>query len=113
MAEAIEQRRVELHLSPGRFARESGLTPAGLLPIRRGYRRNYADDTKTGVARALHWPWDAIDRLMAGESPDTFAPVPAEVPTLEAAIDADPVLNDDQKAMMVAMYRAAVGQART
>lgn len=73
MAEAIERRRRELGLSPGDFATAAGLTRQGLDPVRKGYRRAYQDKVRLGVARALAWPLDAIDRLLAGEDPATFA----------------------------------------
>jgi DNA-binding XRE family transcriptional regulator len=72
MAEAIEARAMELGLTPGTFAESAGVTRQGLAPIRRGYRRQYQAKLKLGVARALAWPPDAIDRLMAGDDPATF-----------------------------------------
>ncbi|QXC59363.1 hypothetical protein KSP35_13215 [Aquihabitans sp. G128] len=77
MAEAIEQRRKELGMSPGDFTAATGLTGPGVMPVRKGYRRQYQDRVKLGVARALQWPPDAIDRLMAGEDPDPRPPGPA------------------------------------
>lgn len=69
MAQAIEDRRVELELSPGALAEAAGITRAGLVPVRKGYRRQYQDKVKLGVARALRWEPDAIDRLLKGEKP--------------------------------------------
>lgn len=67
MAEAIEARRLARGLSPGQFARDAGLTAQGLVPVRRGYRREYHDKVRVGVARALHWPLDWYDRIRDGE----------------------------------------------
>lgn len=69
MAEAIATRMVELGLSPGMFATAANVTPAGLAPVRKGYRRQYQTKLKVGVARALRWENDAVDRLLAGEHP--------------------------------------------
>lgn len=75
MAEAVEARRVARGLSPGQFAREAGLTAQGLVPVRRGERREYHDKVRVGVARALHWPLDWYDRIRDGQDglllPDT------------------------------------------
>lgn len=69
MVEAIERRRVQLGLGPGEFARAAGITPQGLAPVRAGKRRAYMDKVRFGVARALAWEPDAIDRLLRGEDP--------------------------------------------
>lgn len=76
MADAIEARRLARQLSPGAFARAAGLTTQGLVPVRRGLRRDYHDKVRTGVARALGWPLDWYDRLQAGDTdlPDTEHP---------------------------------------
>lgn len=76
LGEAIEARRLELGLSPGQFAERADLTAQGLAPIRKGYRRNYQTKLKVGVARALGWPMDAVDRLLAGEDPAGFDTIP-------------------------------------
>lgn len=74
MAEAIEARRKELNLSPGQFAKDAGVTPQGLRAVRRGFRRNYQHKLKVGVARALRWQDDSIDRLLAGDPPVELPP---------------------------------------
>jgi transcriptional regulator with XRE-family HTH domain len=78
MADAIERRRRERGLSPSDFAREAGVTLAGLAPLRSGKRRNYMHRLKVGVAHALWWPEDAVDRLLDGEDPKTFEEVRPE-----------------------------------
>lgn len=70
VAEAIERRRNELGLTVTQMVQRSGLTAPGLLPLRKGERRNYADVTKFGLAKALNWPLNAVDRLLSGEMPD-------------------------------------------
>lgn len=75
MSEAIEARRKWRGLSPTELARESGVTLQGLGPIRAGYKRNYLHKSKVGLARALWWPDDAIDRLMDGEDAAAFETV--------------------------------------
>src|SRR5689334_1141133 len=69
MAETIEARRRQLQLSPGEFSRRAGITRQGLAPVVKGHRRAYQDRVRFGVARALEWEPDAIDRLLAGEQP--------------------------------------------
>lgn len=69
MAEAIERRMIERGLSPSQFAAAAGVTYQGLLPLRRGERKRYQTKLKLGAARALGWPADAVDRLLAGEVP--------------------------------------------
>jgi hypothetical protein len=75
MADAIEERRVARQLSPGDFARAADLTPQGLVPVRRGQRREYQAKVRHGVARALAWPLDWYDRLLAGEDWHAFPDV--------------------------------------
>lgn len=113
MAEAIEARLQELRLRPGRFAELAGVTLQGLVPIRRGYRRNYQDKVKFGVASALQWPPDAIDRLMDGQAPDPRPPAPADAMSPDeefgfAALDGKP-LTDEEKRAAIAVVRAIRG----
>jgi transcriptional regulator with XRE-family HTH domain len=92
MADAIEQRRVQMGLSPSDFARAAGMTQQGLIPIRHGKRRDYRDKLRLGVARALLWPDDAVDRLLAGEDPATFetrqTPTEERLTRIERHVDA-------------------------
>jgi transcriptional regulator with XRE-family HTH domain len=96
MADAIERRRIELGMTPGEFADAAGLTRQGLNPVRQGRRKAYQDKVKIGVARALRWRGDAIDRLLAGDTPlelDERAPdmgadaVLAEIMTLRDRVE--------------------------
>jgi hypothetical protein len=73
MAQAVETRRRERQLTPGEFAAAAGITAQGLAPVRKGQRRAYQDRVRIGVARALAWPEDWYDRLLAGQ-PVTDAP---------------------------------------
>lgn len=112
MADAIEKRRKDLGMSPGEFAAAAGLTAPGLAPVRKGYRRAYQDKVKLGVARALEWPVDAVDRLLAGErvEPDPpTTPGGAALPPDEefgfAALDGEK-LTDEEKRAAIAVVRA-------
>lgn len=69
MAEAIEGRMRELRMTVGELVERSGVSGMGLMPLRRGHRRNYRDRVKFGVAEALEWPPDAVDRLLEGLPP--------------------------------------------
>lgn len=82
MSEAVEGRRKELRLRPGQFAEMAGLTPQGLDPVRKGYRRSYSDRTINGVADALGWPVDWYDRMLEGEMPETVTADPTTARTV-------------------------------
>jgi transcriptional regulator with XRE-family HTH domain len=69
MAEAIEERRLERGLTLKAFANTAGVTPQGLVPLRKGYRRNYREKLKIGVCTALGWTADSIDLLLNGQPP--------------------------------------------
>lgn len=102
MAEKIEARRLELDLSLQEFADKAGVTRQGLSPYRKGLRRGYQDQAKRGVARALRWRHDAIDRLLAG-----LDPVPLEDEFLEKiarqARHSDPRGSDFKPDLVVAL----------
>lgn len=72
MRRAVEDRRAALDLTPTEFAQAAGLTLEGLARVRRGERRRYQEKTTRGVARALAWPVDWYDRLVAGEDSADF-----------------------------------------
>lgn len=86
MAEAIARRMRELGLRPGSFALAAGVTAQGLTPVRRGYRRDYQDKVRYGVAAALRWEPDALERLMRGEPP---IPLPDDDPNPPVVTAAD------------------------
>lgn len=69
MAEAIEARRIALHRSPGEMVRRSELTAPGLAPMRKGIRKQYRDSSRLGLAKALDWPYRALDFLLEGGDP--------------------------------------------
>lgn len=101
MAEAIDARRRERRLSPSEFAAKAGVTPQGLIAVRRGYRRNYQEKLKLGVANALDWPDDVVDRLLAGET---------EFPTIDR--DAGPHLEDIRDTVLDSMTGASVASVK-
>lgn len=72
MAEAVQKRAQALGLTPKTFAQHAHLTGPGLAHVRAGTRRKYEAKTIQGVARALRWPLDWYDRLVAGEDGDRF-----------------------------------------
>lgn len=69
MADAVEARRIARGLSTGKLAELVGVSRQALVPVRKGLRRDYNDDTIFGVARALRWPVDWYERLKGGEPP--------------------------------------------
>src|SRR4051794_28464518 len=60
-----------------KFADACGLTPQGLLPLRRGEIRAYQDRLTGPVCRTLGWSLDSIERMMAGDDPLEAEPAPA------------------------------------
>lgn len=94
MAEAIERRRKARRLAPSDFARASGLTMQGLAPVRSGVRKGYQEKVRSGVAKALAWPLDWYERLLAGDDPETFPDTehpdrPRSVDDRLSAVEAD------------------------
>lgn len=69
LADAIESRRKELGLTPGQLAQAAGVSAEGLMPLRKGYRKQYQDRLTLAVCRVLGWSADSIDRLLDGEAP--------------------------------------------
>lgn len=69
LRDAVEKRRKELGLGPGALAEAAGVTNEGLMPLRRGYRKQYQERLTAGVCRALGWTTDSIDRILAGGQP--------------------------------------------
>ena len=80
MADYVERRRRQLELTPGDFAERAGLTRQGLDPVRSGIRKDYADKTRFGVARALAWPTDWYERLLDGEDPADWLTTDSHMP---------------------------------
>lgn len=72
MAEAVANRMAQLGLSPTDLERASGLSNPQAKQVRDGVRKNYQHKTRLGIARALRWPLDWYDRLLAGEDASTF-----------------------------------------
>lgn len=69
LRDAVEQRRKALGLGPGALAEAAGVTNEGLMPLRKGYRKQYQERLTAGVCRALGWTTDSIDRILAGDQP--------------------------------------------
>lgn len=77
MAEAINNRIAQREFGTiESLAQAAGLTTEALIPVRKGFRKNYARKTRLGLAKALAWPLDWYERLLAGDDP-------AEFPTVE------------------------------
>lgn len=69
LARCIEQRMVELDLSPTDLAAETGLTLQALANVRKGLRRRYQRRLTGPLTRALGWSPDSITRAMDGRPP--------------------------------------------
>lgn len=110
VAAAIEQRRTELGLTVGQMVERSGVTAPALAPLRSGEKKRYNDATKFGLARALNWPRDAVDRLFAGDKPDESwdQPSPRGASDVVVAILNDPQLDDQARRMLIGAYEVAV-----
>ena len=96
MAEAIERRRVERGLTVSEFARAAGVTPQGLVPLRKGVRRNYRERLKIGVCAALGWTPDSVDLLLKEHPPNEATD---HEPARTAVRATDSVTRDDLDAV--------------
>lgn len=96
MREAIEARMTSEGLSPTALEAKAQLSNPMCVEVRAGTRKNYAFKTRIGFARALRWPADWYDRLVAGDDaagfPDTDWPIglslEERVAALESRLDA-------------------------
>lgn len=70
---AIRQRRHALGLTQAEAAQKGGLSLPTWGVVETGRQTNFRNYTLSRVTRALGWPLDAIDRLLAGESPEQIA----------------------------------------
>jgi transcriptional regulator with XRE-family HTH domain len=68
----VKQRRLALQLSQRACATRAGLSPTTWGSVENG-THPMSSITRVGVARAIGWPADAIDRLLDGADPDTWA----------------------------------------
>ena len=68
---ALERRIRELGMTKAEVIRVSGVSFKSLAAYLEGAPIVRPDKAR-GLARALRWPPDAIDRLLAGEDPATF-----------------------------------------
>lgn len=64
------------------FAEATGVTPQGLLPLRKGEIRAYQPRLTGPVCRALGWTLDSIQRMMDGEDPIEVDPATGEASPL-------------------------------
>lgn len=83
VAEIIRARRVELGLTQEAAAAASNgrVSSASWRVIESGRQTSFRHLTLAGVAVALGWPTDAIDRIVAGADPATIAdPEPDPAP---------------------------------
>lgn len=72
IANALRARRAALLLTQGDAAQAAGVSVATWQKAESGRPMEYQPRTKKAIARALQWPDDALDRLVAGEDPATF-----------------------------------------
>lgn len=104
MVEQIEARRRQLELSVGDLADLAGVTEQTLNPIRvHGLKKNYDDRTRRGLAAALQWPADALERIMNGETIDDERPTGAG--SVEEALLAAGELTAGQRDSLLRLYR--------
>lgn len=100
VAEQVKRRRLERGLSQRGAADAAGVSPTTWQSLEL-HHKSVGDLTKAGIARALGWPIDAIDRLLDGEDPADFEAAP-QAPT--APDDSW----DDLKSSLSEQDRAAV-----
>ena len=77
VATAVKQRRLVRDLSQRAAAAAAGVSATTWQSLEL-HEKPVNDLTKAGIARALHWPIDAIDRIMDGEDPGALPTVEPE-----------------------------------
>lgn len=103
-SDAVRARRQLLGLSQAEAATAGGLSEPQWRKIEKGLDAlRMRHGTKTGIATALRWPPDAIDRIVDGEDPDSF-------PTVEPVTQPHEIGTDDDLAYEVLRLRAEVAK---
>lgn len=114
LAEAIEDRRLELALRLQDVAEAAGISLKTLHSVRTG-DKGIAPLTQIGLARALHWTPDSVKRILDGLDPEELpvigsAGAHASKPPIAADLAAEDI-SDDQLAPFIAGVWHEVGAA--
>jgi transcriptional regulator with XRE-family HTH domain len=92
VAEAVRRRRLALGLTvPEACAASAGMVSVAVWSILENARQDrYKERSLAGVAKALQWPPDAIERVLAGEDPALLTAAPADdrAETVEQRVEA-------------------------
>ena len=72
LADAVRHRRLELGLTQQQVSERGAVSLPSVQNVERGLPHTYRDRTLIGLARALDWPLDAVDRILAGEDASLF-----------------------------------------
>lgn len=102
---AVKAARLAKGMSRAELTRVSGVSDVTLLQLEQGPFTKRSDRTLSKVALALNWPQDAFTRLLAGEDPATFVTPESSV---IAAIEADPLLNEVARRILIGAYQQAI-----
>ena len=103
LGDFIRHQRERSAISLRKLAERAGISNPYLSQIERGLRKPSGEILKA-IARALYVPVETLyERAGLLESVAT--------PTVEAAITADPQLNQDQKKALIEVYRSFAGAA--
>jgi transcriptional regulator with XRE-family HTH domain len=77
VAEAVRNRRHSLGLTQVEAAAAGGVSEPTWYLIEHARQDRYKPRTLRGIARALEWPEDAIDRIRRGEDPENLPHTPS------------------------------------
>lgn len=103
---SITARIDQLLLTKAEVIRLSGVSDKTLKGYMEGQPVRRVDK-KRELSRALGWTDDGIDRLLDGEAPDDVVR-----PGVIAEIEADPLLNETESAILIRHYEQLVGDRR-
>lgn len=77
---AVRERREGLGLTQLQLATQAGVSESMVRVLETARRTSYRGGNLRAIARALNWPDDAIDRVLAGRPPDERLSPPDERP---------------------------------
>lgn len=86
----LKAQREHLRMTQKDLADAANLSIAIVQMLEAGRKDSYRGTTLAAISAALRWPTDAIERLLAGEDPETFDDTPA----LEIVENESPDLDD-------------------
>lgn len=98
----VRARREQLGLT----RKDVGVVDVSTVDVIENGRRKVKRSTEARYMHRLGWPADALDQLRDGEPTDVLAGA-----DVLAALDADPLLDDDAREQVKSFYRFHLSQA--